>query len=349
MAKSAAAPSSVEHPRLWRRLPAGLRALGGRQELVILALLVLVAGAISTQSENFFTGTNLLNVTLSMSWFAIAAIGVSIVILVGGVDLSVGAVMALAGLVSALCAQAGLPTMVAVGAGLLSGALVGLANGALVGLAGLPPFIVTLGTMGVARGVALGMTSGAPLRDLPPTFRAIGQSELALGPLLVPLPLIWLACLALLVSLLLSCTVLGRYIYTLGSNERALLLAGVSTRQVKVIVYAMCGMLAACGGVIMTARLGVAAPTAAVGYELDIIAVAVIGGTSLFGGEGSVLGVLLGAALMQIVRNGMVLLGLPAYWQVGVIGAIILTVVLLDYWRRRGLIYSKRWAVGNER
>jgi ribose transport system permease protein len=245
--------------------------------------------------------------------------------------------MALAGLVCAICLQAGMPLPVAIGAGLLSGAAVGLVNGLLVGRFGLPPFIVTLGTMGVARGLTLGLTGGAPLRELPPEFRALGQSDLQLGPVTLPLSLLAMALLALLVALLLDRTVLGRYIYTLGQDEEALRVAGVATVQVKITAYIMSSALAACGGIMLTSWLGVAAPTAAQGYELDIIAAAVIGGASLFGGEGSVLGVVLGTLLMLMVRNGMVLLGLPAYLQTGAIGAIILAVVLIDYARRRRL------------
>jgi ribose transport system permease protein len=319
------------------RLRALARALGGRQELLILGLCVLVALVLGLLSANFFQATNLLNLARGVSWFAVAALGVGLVILIGGIDLSVAAVMALAGLVCALGLQAGLPLPVAIGAGLLSGAAVGAVNGLLVGRFGLPPFIVTLGTMGVARGVALGLTGGAPLRELPEQFRALGQNNLMLGPVTLPLSLLTMALLALLVALLLHHTVLGRYIFTLARDEEALRLAGVPTAQIKIIVYTLASLLAACGGIIMTAWLGVAAPTAAEGYELDIIAAAVIGGASLFGGEGSVLGVVLGTLLMLMVRNGMVLLGLPSYLQTGAIGAIILAVVLIDYVRRRRL------------
>jgi ribose transport system permease protein len=318
-------------------LRAPWRALAGRQELLILGLCLLAASVLSLLSANFLQATNLLNLARGVSWFAVAALGVGLVILVGGIDLSVGAVMALAGLVCALGLRAGLPMPIAVAAGLLGGAAVGLVNGLLVGRFGLPPFIVTLGTMGVARGLTLGLTGGAPIRDLPAGFRALGQSDLSLGGLTLPLALVAMAVLALLVGLLLDRTVLGRYIYILGRDEEALRLAGVPTAQIKITVYTLSSLLAACGGIIMTAWLGVAAPTAAEGYELDIIAAAVIGGTSLFGGEGSVLGVVLGTLLMLMVRNGMVLLGLPSYLQIGAIGAIILAVVLIDYVRRRRL------------
>jgi ribose transport system permease protein len=317
------------------RLRAGLRVLAGRQELVILAMLGLATLTLSLLSENFYQPTNLLNLARGVSWFAVAALGVGMVILIGGIDLSVGAVMALAGLVCALALRAGWPLVPAIGAGLLSGAAVGLLNGVLVARFSLPPFIVTLGTMGVARGLTLGLTNGAPIRDLPASFRALGQYDLLIGPLSVPVSLLMMIMLAGLVALLLGRTVMGRYIYSLAHDEPALRLAGVATGQIKAIVYMLSGLLAACSGMMMTAWLGVAAPTAADGYELDIIAAAVIGGASLFGGEGSVLGVVLGTLLMLMVRNGMVLLGLPAYWQIGAIGAMILAVVLVDHLRRR--------------
>jgi ribose transport system permease protein len=327
MAEDAATPPS---PR-WRLLVA-------RQELVILALLVLVSAGLSLQTENFFTATNLLNLARNVSWFAVAAFGVGMVILIGGIDLSSGAVMAQAGLVCALLLQAGVPIWLAVAVGLLSGALVGLCNGLFVGTFNTPPFIVTLGMMGIVRGLTFGLSGGRPVRDLPVAFRSLGQDNVWLGPLLVPLPLLAMIAVASLVSLMLRMTVLGRYIYTLGRDERALLVAGVRTERIKVAVYTFSGLLAACGGVIMTAWLGVAAPTAAADYELDIIAAAVIGGTSLFGGEGSVFGVVLGALLMQVVRTGMVLLGFPTYLQVGAIGLMIMLVVLIDNFRRRRLV-----------
>lgn len=328
-------PNQHERRRLWGDR---WRALAGRQELIISALLLLVIAALGLQSENFLTVSNLLNIMRGVSWFAVAAFGVSMVILIGGIDLSSAAVMALAGLASALAMQAGLSLPVAVALGLLSGALVGLCNGALVGLFNLPPFIVTLGMMGLVRGITFGLSGGRPVRDLPPEFRALGQSDLWIGPVPVPVPLLTMALLALITAFLLNFTVLGRYIYALSRDEDALRMAGVRTERIKVTVYTLSGLLAACGGVIMTAWLGVAAPTAAEDYELDIIAAAVIGGTSLFGGEGSIFGVVLGALLMQLVRTGMVLLGFPTYWQVGAIGTMILAVVLIDYWRRRRLV-----------
>lgn len=335
MEKAAAAIPARRRAGLTRRARWLWGALVRRQELIVALLLLVISAALGLGTETFFTGTNLINVAIYVSWFAIAAIGVGTAIIVGGIDLSVAAVMALAGLVCAITLQQGLPLPLAVGLGLLSGTLVGMLNGALVSWFRLPPFIVTLGTMGVARGITLGLTNGTPVRDLPASFRLLGQGALPIGPVSLPLPLLWMGLLAALVSLMLHRTVLGRYIYVVGSDERALLTVGVPTGRVKLLAYTLSGALAAFGGMIMTAKLGVASPLAASGYELDIIAAAVIGGASLFGGEGTITGIILGALLMQIARNGLVLLDLPTFWQWLTIGAMILLVILLDFGRRR--------------
>jgi ribose transport system permease protein len=333
--RAIASSHARQKPDPFKPLMRGWRILFGRHEFVVFFLLLVVATFLSLWTDTFFTTNNLLNVSRAFSWIAIAAFGESMVIIIGGIDLSVGAVMALAGLISALGMQAGLPVPLAIVAGLLTGGAVGWLNGVMVGHVRLPPFIVTLGTMSIARGITFVLTGGWPVRNLPQAFRTLGQHDLPLGPWFISLPVVFMLGLAVLVGLLLSQTVLGRYIYTLDSSEPALVVSGINVTQIKVVVYTLCGLLTATGGLLMTARLGVAAPTAALGYELDIIAAAVIGGTSLFGGEGSVLGVLLGAAIMQVLRNGLVLLGFPAYWQTVTIGTMILMAILLDYWRRQ--------------
>jgi ribose transport system substrate-binding protein len=310
------------------------RTTVGRYPVVVLLLLTMTGILSSLQQRTFFTGPNLLNVARTFSWLAIAAFGESMVIIVGGIDLSVGATMGLAGLISALCMQIGLPVPLAIVAGLATGVLVGWLNGTIVAHVKLPPFIVTLGTMSIAQSLTHGLSGGWSVTDLPQGFRVLGQSDLMLGPISLPLPFIFVLGLAVLVSLLTNQTLLGRYIYALADSEQALRISGLNVVRVKVTTYALCGLLAATGGLLMTARLGVATPTAATGYELDIIASAVIGGTSLFGGKGSILGVLLGAAFMQVLRNGLVLLGVPAYWQEAAMGAMILLAILLDYWQR---------------
>jgi ribose transport system permease protein len=294
-----------------------------------------VSAFLNLNSSTFLTSNNLFNVLRASSWIAIAAFGESMVIIIGGIDLSVGAVMALAGLMTAMSLHAGLPVPLAIGVGLIIGGLAGWINGLIIGRVKLPPYIITLGTMSIARGLAFGLTGGWPIRDLSPGFNMLGVYNLSLGPWEIPLPVLFMLGLAILVALLLDQTVLGRYIYALGGSEQALLVSGVNTVQIKILVYTLCGLLAAVGGLLMTARLGVAAPTAALGYELDIIATAIIGGTSLFGGEGGMLGVLLGAVLIQILRNGLVLLGFHGYWQVLAIGAMTMLAILLDHWWRK--------------
>jgi ribose transport system permease protein len=309
--------------------------LANRQELVVLLLFLIISTFLSLWTDTFLTFDNLSNLARNFSWIAIVAFGQSMVIIIGGIDMSVGATMALAGLITAYCMQAGLPLLLAVAAGLLIGGVVGWMNGLIVARAKLPPFVVTLGTMGITRGIAYSLTGGWPVRDLPQGFRTMGQHDIPLGSWSLPVPVLFMLGTALVVGLLLDQMVLGKYIHTLSGGERALLLTGVNTVQVTILVYTLCGLLAAFGGLLMTARLGVAAPTAATGYELDSIAAAVVGGTSLYGGVGSVLGVLLGAAILQTLRNGLVLLGFPAYGQTVAIGAMILGVILFDYWRRQ--------------
>ena len=311
------------------------RTWAGRQEFFVLLLIVVVGALLNLRTGSFLTINNLSNVARAFSWIAVAAFGESMVIIIGGIDLSVGAVMALAGLTSALCLQGGLPVPVAILAGLLTGALAGWINGLLVARTHLPPFVVTLGSMSLVRGVTFGLTGGWPVRNLPAGFTLLGQHDVVLGGLYLPMPMLIMLLLALLVVFLMESTLLGRYIYTLGGSERSLLFSGIDLTRIKILVYTLSGALAATGGLLMTARLGVATPTAAIGYELDIIAAAVIGGTSLFGGQGSILGVLLGAAFLQVLRNGLVILGFSAYWQSAAIGAMILLALLLDYWRRQ--------------
>ena len=309
-----------------------------RQEFFIFVLLLVGVALFSLSTSTFLTANNLQNVSRNFAWITIPAFGESLVIIIGGIDLSVGAVMALSGLITALALRFGLPMPLAVVAGLLAGSIVGWINGTLVGRVRFPPFIVTLGTASIVRGIIFGLAEGWPIRDLPAEFRYLGQADIQVGPLAIPVPLIITILLAILVTLLLTKTVLGRYIYSLGDNEQALIVTGVGLPRLKTIVYTLCGTLTAVGGILMTARLGVAAPTAATGYELNIIAAVIIGGTSLFGGEGSALGVLLGAAFMQILLNGLVLLGLPAYWQSAALGSMIFLALLLDLWRQNRIV-----------
>ena len=305
------------------------------QETGILLIFLLWCAFLTIATDTFLTTTNVFNMLRSFSWIAIAAFGETLVVLTAGIDLSVGSTMALSGLGAALLLTWGVPVPLAVLGGILVGSLVGLSNGALITRFRIPPFIATLGMMSIARGIAFGATNGWPVRGLPKSFNNLGQGDIPIGPWDVPIPVIVMLVLAVLTSLFLSRTVRGRHIYAVGGNEEATRVSGINTQRLKLFVYVACGVFAAIGGILMTARLGVAAPTAATSYELDIIAAVVIGGVSLFGGEGTILGVLLGAALMQTIRTGLNLLGFPAYWQPAAIGAVIILAIIFDQWRKK--------------
>jgi ribose transport system permease protein len=320
-----------------------LRAITARQEIGLIFILFIMCAFLTWQTDTFLTSRNIFNNLLFFSWIAIAAFGQTLVILTAGIDLSVGSVMALAGFVSAwLLTYSTLvesipevPLVVlAVIGGLIAGGLVGWLNGKLITRFNLPPFIATLGMLSIARGITFGATGGWPVRALPASFMLIGQYNVNLLSWEVPLPIIIMVVVAILVGLFLSETVRGRHIYAVGGNEEAVRVSGADPKKIKMLVYTSCAFLAGLAGLIMTSRLGVAAPDAARGYELDIIAAVVIGGTSLFGGVGTILGTLIGAAIMQVLRNGLVLLGFPAYWQPAAIGAVIILAVMFDYWRK---------------
>ncbi|MCS6844156.1 MAG: ABC transporter permease [Caldilineales bacterium] len=306
------------------------------QEFGVFLILLAMVVSLSLGTSTFMTSTNIFNILRAFSWIAISAFGQCMVIITCGIDLSVGSVMAFSGLITALLLtrQPSVPVPLAVLGGLAAGSFVGLLNGLMITKGRLPPFIATLGTLLMARGTVQGITGGWPVRDLPESFRNLGQYDIPVAGVGVPLPLIFMLICAVLVSIFLTRTVWGYRIYALGGNETAAGLSGINTAHTKIMVYTLCSFLTSVGGILMTARLGVAAPTAAQGYELDVIAAAVVGGTSLSGGEGSILGVLIGAAIMQVLRNGLVLIGVEAYWLQAVQGLIIVLAIMFDQWRK---------------
>ncbi len=311
------------------------REIVGRQEFGVFLILLAMMTFLSIYTDTFLKSTNISNILRDFSWIAIAAFGECMVIITAGIDLSVGSVMGLSGLITAMlfARQAALP--VAVAGGLLTGLLIGLANGLMITKGRLPPFIATLGTMLMARGLCYGLSGGWPVRDLPSEFNNLGRGVIAIGGFKGPLPAIFMLAFAVCVSAFLTRTVWGYRIYAVGGNETATNLSGINTARIKIMVYSLAGFLAAVGGVLMTARLGVAAPTAGQGYELDVIAAAVVGGTSLSGGEGTILGVLIGAAIMQVLRNGLVLTGVSAYWLQALQGFVIVVAIMLDQLRKQ--------------
>ncbi|MDK2897539.1 MAG: ribose transport system permease protein [Candidatus Atribacteria bacterium] len=305
------------------------------QLITLIFILLAMVLFLGITTSTFLTATNIFNVLRAFSWIAIAAFGQSMVIIGGGIDLSSGSNMAFCGIVAAALLVAGYSVTLAVVIALVVGAAIGFLNGFMVSRTYLPPFIATLGMMSIIRGFCYGLTNGWPIRGLPQSFLFLGQTDISFLAWKIPLPAIIMVVFAILSFILLEKTKLGYHVYAVGGNEYAASLSGISCGRVKLVVFTLSGLFAGLGGILMTSRLGVAAPTAASGYELDIIAAAVIGGVSLNGGEGSVWGALIGAALMQILRNALVLLGFPAYWQPSAIGAVIIGAVMIDQYRKR--------------
>lgn len=288
--------------------------------------LVALCAILWTLTPHFLTLSNLVNVAQQTSINAIIAAGMTFVILSGGIDLSVGSLVALSGVVLGLTLQLDQPVAVAVLAALGVGAFCGQVNGWLVDRGRLPPFIVTLGMMSMARGAALVITEGRPVSGFDASFRWVATETIAF----VPMPVIITALVYLAAHFLLTRTTFGRYVYAIGGNEEATRLSGVRIHLHKPAIYAVSGLTSAVAAVVLTARLDSAQPIAGMMYELDAIAAVVIGGTSLMGGQGSLAGTLIGALIMGVLRNGLNLLGVSSFVQQIVIGAVIVSAVLID-------------------
>ena len=296
----------------------------------VLVGILIIGLYLSVTTSAFLTRDNLLTVAQEFSYVAIAALGGAMVIMTRGIDLSVGANMALTALVTVEALNTGMPAALAILIGIGVGCLVGLVNAFFITVIGLQPFIATLGMLSVVRGAALARSQGFTIYP-PNSFTVYGQGKLGS----IPNPVIIMVILTAILTVFLANTALGRHIYAVGGNENAARLLGIKTNWVKVFVYAMAGVLAAIGGILLMSFLGSADPGAATGYELDVIAAAVIGGVSLFGGEGSLIGVILGAALIEEIRKGLVLESVPGYWTQLVVGLVILGAMTVDQARRR--------------
>jgi ribose/xylose/arabinose/galactoside ABC-type transport system permease subunit len=277
-------------------------------------------------TPHFLTVSNLLNVAQQTSINAIIAVGMTFVIIAAGIDLSVGSIMAFSGVVLASALEAGLPLPVALLISLAIGMTCGLLNGLFITYGKLPPFIATLGMMSVARGAALLYTQGRPISGFGENFRSFATGEI-LG---IPAPVIIMIFVYIIAHFILNRTKLGRYTYAIGGNEEAALLSGISVKFFKTMIYGLCGALSGLAAIILTARLNSAQPIAGIMYELDAIAATVIGGTSLMGGEGRIVGTLIGALIMGVLRNGLNLLGISSFVQQIVIGSVIIIAVLID-------------------
>jgi ribose transport system permease protein len=282
-------------------------------------------------TPHFLTVSNLLNVAEQTSINAVVAVGMTFVIVSGGIDLSVGSLVALSGVVLGTALQAHVPLPVALLLALVVGVAGGIGNGLLVSWGRLPPFIATLGTMSVARGAALLITEGRPVSGFDQSLRVLATGRL----LLVPSPVIITIVVYLCAHFVLTRTTFGRYVYAIGGNEEAARLSGISVRWHKTMIYGVSGLTSAMASVVLTARLNSAQPIAGMMYELDAIAATVIGGTSLLGGEGTLAGTLVGALIMGVLRNGLNLLGVSSFLQQIVIGAVIIVAALLDTMLKR--------------
>lgn len=293
--------------------------------------LALLFAILTVASPYFLTATNLASVIRQTAVINIMALGMTLVIVSGGIDLSVGSILAFSGVVGTMTMLTGGSVMLGIVVGVAAGTFWGLINGILISRLRLPPFIVTLGTLGIVRGLTLVISGGLPVVGLPREHGFLGEGTV--GP--VPFVLVILIVCAGIMHVTMRSTKLGRYTYAIGSNESAAVYAGIPVRRYKASIYAICGMLSGLAGMIETSRLMTGQPTAGVSYELQVIAAVVIGGGSLAGGEGTVVGTLIGAFIMGLLSNGSDLLAINPYWQQVIIGAVIILAVALDEARKR--------------
>ncbi len=304
------------------------------QSLIALFILCL---ALSFLSDKFLTASNTWNVLRQISVNICISVGMTFVVLTAGIDLSVGSVLALSGAITAGLLKSGIELpgsnlfigftiSGAILAGMVTGSLLGCFNGWIITKFKVPPFVATLGMLTIARGLTMLWTKGYPISGLGNHFAYIGSGWLLGIPVLV-----WIACITVVTAVFISNkTIFGRYIFAIGGNENASRLSGININKVKLMVYSIAGLLAAVGGIMVASRLDSAQPNAGMGYELDSIAAVVIGGTSLSGGRGSIPGTVLGAVIIGVLNNGLVLLDVSPFWQQVVKGLVILLAVIVD-------------------
>lgn len=324
-------PNGVEVPGSSRRTRIAIDQLLTAGALVVLFVVFSVA------ARNFFTVRSVLTLLLQTSTVTLMGIGVTFVIITGGIDLSIGSVIALTGTVAVIAANAGIPIWLSMIIGLLTGVGTGLTNGLLITKLKLPPFIATLGMMMVVRGVALTITNAYSM-PAPPAFGALGNNTLFAAGQKFPgisYPVIIMIIIAVIFHFLLRWTRIGRYTYAVGSNEEAARLSGIKINRVKIINYIFCGFLSALSGIILASRLVTSQPNGGTGYELNAIAAAVIGGTSLMGGMGTVGGTVIGSFIMGVLTVGLTMAGANYFMQQIVIGLVVIGAVAFDQLRSR--------------
>lgn len=295
--------------------------------------LVIMFIFFSISSPYFLNFDNIITIGLQTAVIGVMAVGVTFVIVTAGMDLSLGAIIALSGVSAGIFVNKGFGIFLSILLALVVGLLFGGLNGLLIGKLKLPPFISTLGAMMVARGLALILTDAKPVYfDAAPNFSQISQGKLFE---VIPYPVIYLIVIAVISSFILKKTLIGRHIFAIGSNEEAARLSGINIFKTKMFAYMYCGLLCAFAGVIMAARINSGQPTAGSGYELDAIAAVVIGGTSLSGGEGSITGTIIGALIMGVLKNGLNLMNVSQNWQMLAMGVVVIGAVYMDILRKR--------------
>ncbi|OIS90485.1 ABC transporter permease [Brucella cytisi] len=302
-----------------------VKKLAHYREASVLLMLIAVAIYLAIASDYFLSPRNLLNVGRQASVVAIVALGQALVIIARGIDLSVGSVIGLSAVVAATTIRGTGYESVGLAAGLLTGVACGVINGVLYTRFKINPFIATLGVLSIGRGLALLMTGGIPV-PIGGLAEFVGAGRL-LG---IPVSFLLMIVLAIVVHVLVTYTVIGREIYAIGDNPKAARLAGVNIKATRLVVFTICGLLAGLGGLILSGNLASADPNLGIGYELDVIAAVILGGTALSGGRGSIIGVVIGALLMALLNNAFVLLGIAAYWQVVTKGLVIILAVGID-------------------
>ncbi len=308
-----------------------LRAVIETREVTLAILIAAIVVGMSLASPFFLSSANFHAVVIGMAPTAIIAVGMTVLLASGGFDLSVGSVLALASTIAALLLIDGMPIPVAVAGALLLGVIVGLANGLVVTKIGVNPLVATLGSMSIARGVALVLTEGFSLSNLPPAFGWAGRTDVGGVPFLR-----WVTLLLVVgFDLAMRHGSFFRKIYYIGSNEKAARLSGLAVDRVKIAAYVLSGTLAALAGVLLASRLMSGTPTAGAALELQVLAAAVIGGASLRGGEGTIIGAFLGVIFVALINNAMTMLAVSIYWQMIVTGAVLVLAVALDMLVRR--------------
>jgi ribose/xylose/arabinose/galactoside ABC-type transport system permease subunit len=301
------------------------------KEAGIVIPLILLCLLIGLNNSVFYSFDNIIDVLRNTTYILIIAIGMTFVLIAGGLDLSVGSYLAFCGLICGLGLSAGIPIPLAILLGILAGVVGGVFNAVVIVKLNIPPLITTLGTMYMARGLVLVITKGTPIYPLPKDFCAFGSGSL-LG---IPYVILIAIVLAVAANWVLNKTVYGRQVYAIGGNEETARFSGINVNRIKASVYIIVTVLAALSGILMSGRLGSAQPSIGDGYEMQVITAVIIGGTSLTGGAGTILGTVFGAIFMSVLSNGMNLVGVSVYWQKFVMGLIIVVAVGIDQYKKR--------------